>query len=196
MVDYEKLWSTAKYREEKGRTYLYCDIFLAFRNYVMDCTNALDIGVKDTVIDWGCGKGIHAIEFSDRGMDVVGLVDIASNCMNEETASIFEDVFEANHIKDAIPAPASFSYCADVLEHVEEEDVNASILNIVRHTLVPGFMFFNIATKNDEWNGQELHVTIKPQRWWMDRLIELIPGMCIFTGNMSNNALTTFWHLA
>jgi len=195
MPDYEKLWDSPKYRNDKGRTYLYCDLFLSFYNYAMDDTNALQIGVKPTLIDWGCGKGIHAMKFSDMGIDVVGLVDIAPNSLNDDVRAVFEDVFESGHLKDARPHPASFSYCADVLEHVEFEDIDASILNIVRHTTRPGFLFFNIATQNDEWEGEELHATIRPQRWWMDKLIELIPGMCIFTGNMSNNALSTFWHL-
>ena len=196
MVDYEQLWADSRFKQTKNRTFLHCDIFLALYNHFTGPnSNATKIGIKPTLIDWGCGNGSHALKFAENLIEVVGLVDIAPNSLYNDIADMYTYLFEAKHIKDATPKKAHWSYCSDVLEHIPESEIDDSIRNIVQHTLRPGVIFLNIATRSDRWNKEELHVTQKSFQWWIDKMERLIPGVTIFSCNMMGDSLGTLWYL-
>jgi len=195
MVDYEKLWGNEKFRKEKCRAALHCEIFLALWRYLKDHTNEMVLGVHDTIVDWGCGNGSHASLFMGAGFLVTGLNDIAPNALDEDIMLSIGDLFEAEPICDAQPVPAHYSYCTDVLEHIDEKDIVPSLENIVRNTKRPGFIFLNVASKSDMWDGEELHVTRKSKEWWMDVYRSVIPGICIAMYNMMNDSYGTLWFL-
>ena len=195
MADYEKLWASEKFRKDKCRTLFHADVFLSIYSHIMRNTNALSIGVARTLIDWGCGNGSHSMEFIGRGIEVVGMNDIASNCLDDATKDVFCNIFEAKPLCEADPIPAHFSYCVDVLEHLEEDDIDDSIKNIVAHTELPGFIFVNVSTERDMWHDVELHKTVKDFYWWTEKLRNLIPGQSLFSYNLMNKAYGTFWYL-
>ena len=195
MVDYEKLWANDRYRNKKCRSFLHCDLFLSIQNYVRTNTNAEYLDTDDTVTDWGCGNGSHAERMLDRGLDIVGMNDIAANSLSETAEQKFGDIFQGKPLWAAMPQLACFSYCTDVLEHLSEDMLDDSIRNIVNRTKRPGFIFLNVATTEDTWRGMELHETVRPFKWWMDKLIDVIPGTCVFSYNLRNISLGTFWFL-
>lgn len=195
MVDYEQLWAKEEFRNKKCRSFLHCDLFLSLQSYVKKNTNSKYLDTDDTVTDWGCGNGSHAEKMLDMGLDVVGLNDIASNSLSRSAEQQFGSIFQGEPLWSATPRKSCFSYCSDVLEHLSEDKLDEAIKNIVDHTKRPGFVFLNVASIKDVWRGMDLHETVRPFKWWMDKFIDAIPGVCVFSYNLRNSSLGTFWFL-
>lgn len=61
--------------------------------------------------------------------------------------------------------------CTDVLEHVPEDELDQVLHNIFSRAVK--FVFLSISTKPAKKkfdNGVNVHVTIRPQEWWVDRI--------------------------
>jgi hypothetical protein len=122
------------------------------------------------LVDYGCGNGIGTLELRKLTDCEIIQVDFASNCRNPE-AQGFE--FIQCDMTRKIPITSDYGFCADVLEHVYESDVDSVITNIMNSTLE---CFFQISTVGDSMGdviGHNLHVTIKPHEWWRERFLAL-----------------------
>lgn len=127
-------------------------------------TYLLDYG-KDakTYLEFGCGQGRVAQIMARMGKDV-RMVDIASNCLDQTVADELGDRFVCSPIKDYRGNPADIVYCADVLEHIQPEDLEDS-LNVIRdHT--QGCAIFIISHKEDTFQGKNLHLSVMPKEKW------------------------------
>jgi hypothetical protein len=74
--------------------------------------------------------------------------------------------------------PVDYVVCTDVMEHVEEKHVDETLR--VLNFLAIGGIFFNIdlgLSKSFLPDGSNTHVTVKPAKWWTDKLNEFMPGM-------------------
>lgn len=64
--------------------------------------------------------------------------------------------------------------CTDVLEHIEEEDLPAVMDGIFGYADEAAFAFFSIACRPAKSkrlsDGRDVHRTIKPPRWWEQKL--------------------------
>ena len=103
-----------------------------------------------SIIDYGCGKG--------------------------ELQKLLP--FEIQQYDPAIPRfareprPAKAVICSDVMEHVEEERVDA-VLDHIRKLAMQS-VFFGISLEPSKGllpDGRNRHITIKPLRWWLDKLL-------------------------
>jgi SAM-dependent methyltransferase len=106
----------------------------------------------DTVLDYGCGKGLLAQELAPRGIRVA-----------EYDPSIPG--------KEATPEPADLVACTDVLEHIEPAMVNAVIRDLRRVTKRK--LFFSISTVPASKmlpDGRNAHLIVKPAEWWRKKL--------------------------
>jgi len=105
-----------------------------------------------SVLDYGCGKqtlGQAAPHLMIRGYDpcIEGL--------------------------DDLPDPADLVVCGDVMEHVEEEHVDAVLDHI--QTLARKVAMFVIATrpaKKTLPDGRNAHITLHDTNWWLDKLMQ------------------------
>jgi hypothetical protein len=73
--------------------------------------------------------------------------------------------------KDSPPLPADIVVATDVMEHVEERFVDATLQKLA--TLSRRLCFMNIAcelSKSLLPNGENAHVTVKPPDWWIDKV--------------------------
>jgi hypothetical protein len=62
-----------------------------------------------------------------------------------------------------------FIICTDVMEHIEEEDLNDVISDILLSAAQTCTAFFSISlvpARKEFPDGRNLHVTIKPKEWW------------------------------
>lgn len=62
--------------------------------------------------------------------------------------------------------------CCDVMEHIEEQDVDAVLADIFQF-MEEGFVFFSIAcrpSKKQLPDGRDCHLTIRPPEWWAEKL--------------------------
>jgi hypothetical protein len=181
---YEKCWEGDKYRGvSPGEQNI--DVFL----------DAAKPDKGTTVADWGCGTGRAGYKlWKDHGMDVT-LVDFASNCLDPKVEGATEEDdgirFKKHDLSKPITLPTQFGICADVMEHVPEDQVDAVLSNILNNSR---HVFFQIATGEDicgkhEDIDHELHCTQHDYHWWLQKLVDQtvivlrsneLPGYCIF----------------
>lgn len=153
---YHLLWSTQAYRayspgEEAAETFLSL------------------IDGDGLIIDFGCGTGRAALKMSEAGR-AVHLVDFAENCRD---ASVLALPFLECDITETIPLSAPYGFCADVMEHIPPDQVEAVIANTMASA---ERVFFQISTVPDEFGamiGQTLHLTVRPHLWWYNMFLAL-----------------------
>ena len=74
--------------------------------------------------------------------------------------------------RNALPSPADFIACTDVLEHIEPELIN----NVLAHicTLMRKGGYFSIALNADKRrtlpDGRNAHLLVKNSAWWLAKL--------------------------
>lgn len=111
-------------------------------------------GYINTALDYGCGKGTLAMGFP-------GLVwtqyDPGIPELSKKPSGVFDLVT-----------------CTDVMEHVEEEHVNAVIKELGAHTKF--CLFVDVACYptgtvfgEGPYKGQDMHITVRPPKWWRER---------------------------
>ena len=124
-----------------------------------------------SIHDYGTGTGRSALFLRLSGFDV-RMFDIAHNCLDEHVAMALRDRLTVANLWD-LPAGievADHGYCTDVMEHIPTEHVDGVLENIARTCRN---CFFQISFHEDHF-GKEmddvLHLTVKPFRWWRDKL--------------------------
>jgi hypothetical protein len=116
------------------------------------------------VIDYGCGTGRAGIKMAENGLDVM-LVDFTDNCRDQEALCL---PFYQADLTEPLPISSPYGYCTDVMEHIPTEDVEKVIDNIMTASKK---VFFQISTIQDVMGSfidSELHLTVKPFKWWND----------------------------
>jgi len=109
------------------------------------------VGRWPEILDYGCGKGTLAqhMPFDIRQYDPA----------------------VPKHAQ--VPEPAEIVVCADVLEHIEPDCLDAVLDDLKRVTISTGF--FAIATrpaKKTLPDGRNTHLIIEPMEWWLAKLME------------------------
>lgn len=148
---YERMWSMLTYRQDSPAEQI-VDLIIE------------KLDPKGKILDFGCGTGRAAKAISDKGYDV-HLIDFASNCRDEAACNL---PFTQLDLTEEIPLKAEYGYCVDVMEHIPPEQVESVVKNIMESA---NNVFFQISTINDRCGltiGKELHLTVKPIKWWVD----------------------------
>jgi len=148
---YERMWSMVTYREASPAEGIFNQIIEKLKP-------------EGKILDFGCGTGRAARLITDMGYNV-HLLDFASNCRDEEAAKL---PFTEIDLTEEIPLRADYGYCVDVMEHIPTENVEKAIINIMNSAKN---VFFQISTINDRFGltiGKELHLTVKPMKWWIN----------------------------
>jgi len=163
---YQKLWAGQRYRQASPGEQL----ALTFLEQAQPEKDA-------EVIDFGCGTGRGALALALFGGMRVKMLDFTSNCLDPEVAAACESQptrisFKQHDLTKTIEESAAYGYCCDVMEHIPTVDVPFVLLNILGSA---HHVFFNISTVPDRMGadiGEELHLTVKPTSWWLERLKE------------------------
>lgn len=125
------------------------------------------------ILDAGCGRQALARRMTQAGYEgeIVG-VDVSSHIVNEEVRhchvvhASLDDLPMEDDAFDGI-------FCCDVLEHIRTEALGA-VLGELRRVLAPsGLWAFSISTKKSKGSGpdgENLHLTVKPGKWWLETL--------------------------
>ena len=121
----------------------------------------------ETVIDFGCGPGLHAAELMRRGAGVT-CID-AFVCPPQYRAEGIGRI----HIADlARPieagrfAPADIALCMDVAEHLPHEAAGTLVRNLAAHA---DLVLISAAPPEQRGTG---HINEQPRRYWIDRFAE------------------------
>lgn len=127
-----------------------------------------------SVLDIGCGFGYFCDNIQKSGVEKVYGMDIASvktgNVINNPNIKFISG--EAHSLpfeNNSIEVITSF----DCLEHCLENDIDTIFSEI--HRVVNHAAVFSIAYKEsgEDTNGVILHMTVKPESWWIEKLNKL-----------------------
>ena len=114
---------------------------------------------SQTILDYGSGKGKqyrppHNLD-KIWGVEVT-LYDPAVKGIDKLPEGKFDGVI-----------------CSDVLEHIPEEEIDKTILQL--ESYARQFVFVSICTRPAKKllpDGRNCHITVRPEEWWLER----IPG--------------------
>jgi len=153
---YEKVWGFKEYRQHSPG-----------ERVVVDAIERLGMGHGDSVIDYGCGPGRATAKFNALGYNALG-VDHADNCLDQNVSVMFTRAC----LWDLPILASDWAFCCDVMEHIPEEKVDP-VLEQIRVRTRKG-AYFQIALCDDHFGhallGEPLHLTVKPSRWWEQKL--------------------------
>lgn len=142
----------------------------------------------DRIIDFGCGTGRGTLALHRLTECELWQIDFASNCRDPGQ----DFVFLGLDLTKPLPLPVSgdYAYCTDVLEHIEPDQVDAVIRNVLG--ACPR-AFFQISTVPDHCGaliGHPLHLTVKPFEWWREKFLSL--GYAVQWERKEDNAALFF----
>lgn len=125
----------------------------------------------ERTIDLGCGRAGLASRFDDyTGVDVSEYVVKANRVKYPSKIFYHGSLHELDFLNDDEFINA---FCADVMEHIPEENVD-DVLSSIAGLNVERF-FFGISTRPSKIlddNGNNLHLTIQDGLWWSERMAE------------------------
>lgn len=125
-----------------------------------------------TILDYGSGKGQ---QYSNLKLDLYWGVEV--DCYDPG----YEPFFELpNKLYDGV-------ICTEVMEHVPEDEVDQVMTEIFERATK--FVYFSIALSlagKKLLDGSNVHVTIKPMKWWNEKINQHnkngIKVVCLFSG--------------
>jgi 2-polyprenyl-3-methyl-5-hydroxy-6-metoxy-1,4-benzoquinol methylase len=105
-----------------------------------------------TILDYGCANGRFKVYMNAN--------------KPQYTVSEYDPGIEG---KDALPQPADYIVCCDVMEHIEPDLLNNVMLHLQSLMLKGGF--FNISTKDAVTllsDGSNAHKLVRDGEWWIE----------------------------
>lgn len=160
---YEQMWGYSQYRRYAPGEMLVAE----FLRHVAPLPGA-------SIIDFGAGTGRGAYALSQHGYDV-HMLDFAENCLDltvQQAVNRGELTFTHHDLLEPAPITAEYGYCTDVMEHIQPDDVDTVLDNILRSAEK---VFFQISLEDDACGaliGEHLHLTVKPMEWWTAKLAQ------------------------
>ena len=134
-----------------------------------------------SITDCGSGTARASLALAMSG-HTVHMLDITENSMDEEVHKEVPNMdnlhFTEMNLWDSqsmsnVPY-SDYTYCCDVMEHIPTEYVMLTLQNILN--LSTRGAFFYICLVPDAFGqviGKPLHLTVRPFRWWRNKLSEL-----------------------
>lgn len=156
---YRKMWDFEQYRLHAPGEHL-VDRFAA--------VTQAPAGAR--VIDFGCGTGRGSLALRDAGF-APHLVDFVANSRDDEAMSLPFSLGDLYKPLDIEKAP--YGYCTDVLEHIQTENLDSVIENIMARVDACFFQVSHLPDNMGVLINQVLHLTVKPFDWWLDKFCAL-----------------------
>lgn len=138
----------------------------AFKGYsllphVEDIANLIELRNARTLLDYGCGKGLQYTEKNAHGA----------------WGGIMPMLYDPHVEKFSVKPLGKFDgvICTDVLEHIPEEEIIRTWLDVINFGEEFGFVFATICVRKAKKklpDGRNCHLTVKSKEWWLNKLIE------------------------
>lgn len=132
-------------------------------------------------LDVGCGVGFVASYLSGKTFDLnVFGVDISDVSIERAKKRLSHVPGSAQRLsvltEQKLPFDDDFFQlvtCFDMLEHLDVEDIDATLAEIDRVVSPGGVFFGSVSCRKsgiDDINGENLHRTVESVDWWLERL--------------------------
>jgi len=133
------------------------------------------------LLDMGCSGGGFVKDLLDEGCIAVGLEgsDYSKKLRRAEWRTIPEFLFTADitapfEVLGEFPGGEKrlqFDVITawEVMEHIHERDVAGVAENVKRHLRPGGLWIMSVGLADDIVNGVNLHQTVKPRKWWIEK---------------------------
>lgn len=134
------------------------------------------------LMDLGCSGGGFVKSCLDEGHMAVGIEgsDYSKKRRRAEWRTIPEYLFTAD-ITVPFEVLGEFSggeqrlkfdiiTSWEVMEHIQERDIAGVVENVKKHLRPGGLWMMSIAVFDDIHKGVNLHQTVKPKKWWVEKL--------------------------
>lgn len=134
------------------------------------------------VLDLGCSGGGFVKSCIDEGSMAVGIEGsdysrklrraewrtIPDHLFTADITAPFEVLgeFEAGEKRILFDVITSW----EVMEHIHERDIAAVAANVQKHLRPGGLWIMSVSLVDDIHQGVNLHQTVKPKTWWVDKL--------------------------
>jgi SAM-dependent methyltransferase len=137
------------------------------------------------VLDMGCSGGGFVKDCLDDGCIAVGIEgsDFSKKLRRAEWRTIPEFLFTADVTADfeiqgeftAGTKRLGFDVITswEVMEHIHENDLPMVAENVKRHLRPGGLWIMSVSPVDDIINGVNLHQTVKPKAWWIEKFRSL-----------------------
>jgi len=128
------------------------------------------------IIDFGCGTGRGGLALHEAGMEVL-MSDFVGGCLDKKVRKAMRKSdgkfsFIEHDLNSRFPEYSVYGYCADVLEHVPENQTDVVIQNILE---VCRSCFFMIHTQEDRCGkliDETLHVNQQDYAYWVKKFAD------------------------
>lgn len=131
----------------------------ALEIHAQSIKQGLAITGSNSILDFGCGKGIQYSKENLHTEYFFGIMPSLYDPGVEEYSKLPKGNFDA-------------VISTDVLEHIEEEDVDAFIKQLF--SKAEKFVYLGICNKPANSilpDGRNAHVTLKSFDWWLDKIL-------------------------
>lgn len=136
------------------------------------------------LLDYGCGKAKHLYQ-----------PHLEKKTFHQYFGGKVQEYYcyDPGYLKFSKPPVATAKFdvviCADVMEHVLEEDVDNVFVEIANWLTEDGVVMLSISgdvAKKKFADGTNLHVTVKPFDWWVQKLNAMGRRyVCVYTAGNS-----------
>ncbi len=130
------------------------------------------------ILDYGSGKADHLHKTTLKGKTLY-----QAHPGKIQTYYCFDPGYTRFSKPPAEGQTFNIVICADVMEHVPEEDVRETLVQIRSKLEDGGVALFTISgklAKKSFLDGENLHVTVKPYTYWRDLINEIFTGCGVY----------------
>jgi len=133
------------------------------REVLTELLRTLPVG---SLVDVGCGRGELLMDAQVMGWETLGLEVVPDLALCQDV-----ELIDGLHELPMEAASVNLAVCADVLEHVTEEDSLAGLEELVR--VSSDWVLVTVAWFPHVHRGVELHVNRHPMEWWLEKVLDL-----------------------
>ena len=145
--------------------------------HITTIKSLIDETGSNTILDYGCGKGI-AYDLPSVEAPGVGHVGSLTDYWNVDYVQCYDPCYPVyarrpEEVFDGV-------VCTDVLEHCPEEDLDWIVTDLFSYAR--RFVFAAVAcypAKTHLPNGENAHCTVQPSRWWRELFLRIAGSSAI-----------------
>jgi hypothetical protein len=151
--------------------WLYLDTYARSQLKILDLGCAGGGFVKDC-IDSGClAVGLEGSDYSKirKRMEWATIPEFLFTCDITKSFDLYVDSSTKKRERILFEVVTSW----ELLEHIHNRDLDQLAANVKNHLAPHGLWIMSVSSEEDIVDGVQLHQTVKPREWWIERFKSL-----------------------